>query len=260
MFPRAPRVRPTRVGLLLVALTLTSARAEAAPITFTFDSITFSNRSQELGNSAVQNHLSSVWAGTTVTGAIGLLGYDGDGHVVGPKVGSTVTPYTLGTTDAGVPHTRGNDAFIANNGSGRYTITFPAKVYAVSFDYEIFPNGHEIIPDMTFQADGTTVFYLRGLLPGTDPNAPFTTSRVSNNEHYYQRIGSFSTVFPNGVTALTFIDWPPRVGIDNLVVNPTAPNAPAVPEPISVATWLAGLVGLGLVARRARRAAPSAVA
>ena len=99
-------------------------------------------------NSAVQSYMTGVLAGTTVTGAGELSNnqYTGDGHVVGPVSGTTVTPLTLGSTNGGVQHslsTTSPDNYIVNNPSTNTTIEiiFPKAMYTVSFDYEIFPDG-----------------------------------------------------------------------------------------------------------------------
>lgn len=257
----------TSFGRILASFALVFAVAapgQAAPITFTFNDL-----SDGSSNAAVGQSFAKGWAGTTVSaGAIGLNAYTGDAHAVGP--GNGTVPYTLGTTDGGVLHSGAPDGFIANNSLGQFTITFPAKVYAVSFDFQIFPDGSGEAPDLTFSADGTQVFHLYGRQPGssadptglvsgvslvdTFPHSPFSGA---GTEPVAQLLGSYTGFFPNGVQTLTFKDWPQTIGIDNLNVDPSAPIPN--PEPTTALVWGATLAALGLVARRrAVRATPSA--
>lgn len=244
-------------ALVAAALALSATAARADPIsTTTSIALDFNSLGNNANNAAVQSYLQgALGSGATITGALALQGYTGDGHVVGPVSGSTVTPYTLGTTDGGVAHGGSPDTFIVNDSSGKFTINLPFKVYGVSFDYEIFPDGTpNQPPDMTFKADGTVVFHLFGVLPGTGGTFPHSpVSGTGATEGSAQLLGSYSGAFPNGVTKLEFIDWPDRVGIDNLQLNPTPAPAPVVPEPLSMAAWLGVLAGGGAVARRLRR-------
>lgn len=258
-----------RLATAVACLLALSARAAAAPIpavpagvTFTFNDL-----AEGAGNAAVQSSLSAVWAGTTVTGALGQRTYLADGHVVGPVVDGAVVPLTLGSTDGGAWHA-GYDGFVANQPStDRFTITLPAPVYAVAFDFQIFPNGHEAVPDFTFAADGAVVFHLLGRKPGsaaapagvvpgvalTDTPAHSPFSGTGAAEPVYQLLGHYAGLFPNGVTRLEFIDWPQRVAIDNLSVDPAAPAAAVpTPEPAAALVWAAGLAGVAAAARRAR--------
>jgi hypothetical protein len=227
----------------VAVLLLAGSRGEAAPILFNFNSM-----SDGAGNSGVQSYMQGVMsaaqpgATVSVNGALGIRAYDGEGHVVGPVANGTVSPVTLATGD--------NGGFIANDTStDRITLVFSVPVYSVSFDFEIFPDGTGDTPDFTFAADHAVQLHVDGVLPGTDgtylhslfsgPNAP---------ELVAQLLGSASFLFPQGVTTLEFIDWPARIGIDNLQINagPAQP-ATAAPEPASLALWgVVCLVGSSL--------------
>ena len=180
-------------------------------------------------------------------------GYVGEGYVVGPKVGNTVTPLNLKAYNG--------MNFLINSGSDRITVTSSFPIYSISFDYEIFPNGNMANgtgvnpatnpnwPDFTFKADGTVLLRTLASMPGT--NGLYSNSPVHPNslELAPQFIGSSGTILiPGGATKLEFIDWPPTIGINNVNIN-----ANAVPEPTSLAALSVMLVaGLGL--RRANRA------
>ena len=239
-----------------------------------------------------------------VSGSKAEQNYTGDDYVVGPLVSSTtttqkwvgdqwkrvngsrvyvaghyetvektvnqVTSVTLGNTEnatvGGAPWTAGTaDTFIVNSGSDRITITFEFDVYAVKFDYEIFPNAQCpdgsktscILPDFTFRADGDLVFHQDGVMPGdadTYSNSPVSLKNKKDKEAAPQYLGMTDWwYFPDGVTNLEFIDWPVMIGIDNLWIDPERPVPPAdfnVPEPATLALFGLGLAGLPFVRRR----------
>jgi hypothetical protein len=267
-----PRLFAARRPFVLVAWLVAWASlgiptpAAADVMTIDFNNPTTSN----VGN--YMQGMMSGWhpgGGVTVSGAVFQSTYTGDGHVVGPVNGNTVQPMTLGTTDGGVLHA-GFDNFITNsNSSDRITMNFTGgmKIYAVSFDFQIFPDGtlsdgtgidpsqDPNWPDFTFQADGQTYIYQLGVMPGQDGTYLHSPDSGPNGtELAPQYIGQSGVFyFPDGVTMLEFIDWPRTIGIDNFSLSDT-PNAdPPAPEPASILIWCFVLAGMFVVNRRLRR-------
>jgi hypothetical protein len=179
----------------------------------------------------------------TVTGAVASTTYGDHGHVVGPVNGKKVSSYTLFNMD--------HSPFLMNSGKDdRITLSFSFKIYKVSFDYEIFPDGSkEQAPDFTFAADGKTQFTVKGESPSV--LGPYEHSPASGRhkiEKSAQYLGSSGTwYFPNGVTKLEFIDWPAHIAIDNLKLG-----LQVVPEPASLVLLGCGLAGLPILRRRTR--------
>lgn len=224
--------------------------------------------------------------------------YTGDGHVVGPATCTrtvrdvctswNVTPATLGSTDGGVqdsatlesplPNADHPDNYIVNSGSDRIVITFPEPVYSVSFDFEIFPDGTcpnflqcggvhlTHLPDFTFLADDTPVTFMGGspTVLGTFPATPGTYAHSPNANHVLpepapQYLGvSGDILFSGGVTTLAFVDWPQRIGIDNLVVDTQCRGRDClqqdVPEPGTLPVAGLGIALLALMGLRRRAA------
>ena len=137
------------------------------------------------------------------------------------------------------------------------------KIYSVSFDYEIFPDGTcptgnkcgSNWPDFTFKAGGNQIFETLAVMPG-HPGALYTHSPASGVNgvelapQFLGQSGTFS--FPNGVSTLNFIDWPATIAIDNLVISKTPPTP--IPEPCTLLLFATGLAGLSGLKRRARKA------
>ncbi len=129
-------------SILLSSLFISVPAAHALLIDFDFNSL-----ADEASNAKVQKYMNNILkvlhpGGTVkVTGAKAEKEYTGDGHVVGPVSGNTVTPLTLGNTNGGVYHNGALDTFLVNSGSDRISMLFSFPIYSVFFDYEIFPVG-----------------------------------------------------------------------------------------------------------------------
>jgi hypothetical protein len=236
--------------------------------------------------------------GVTVTGARAERDYMGDNYVVGPTIttptgAQKVTPMTLGTSDnnvatTGVYNLKGKlqsnklDSYLVNaSGFDRIVLGFSFPVYAVSFDFEIFPDGtcpnttsscndptDANWPDFKFWADGLEVFLVDAIVPGgTVPDLPGDITPMSNPTIAHstgsgpmgivkapQFLGVSGTwLFAQGVTRLEFVDWPRMIGIDNLMIDPERPVPPAnfnVPEPAILALFGLGLAGIGAMRRK----------
>jgi len=257
--------------------TVTSANADS--ITFNFNSL-----SNNANNTSVKNYMNGVLGSVgsvSVTGALASKSYTGDGHVVGPCMkggvvvscstsGASPISVTLATSDGTTQHLTTSDTFIQNvSSSSEITMTFSGfKIYSVSFDYEIFPDGTcadgrsngkggykscSSWPDFTFLADGTVMFNTLGVMPSSGPYSHSPNSTRTGTEQAPQYLGQSGTwTFANGVTKLEFQDWPATIGVDNLVFTTNKPIPPTVvPEPGALTLLGTGLLGLaGFVRRR----------
>ena len=236
------------------------APARAVPTSATFN---FNTLADGANNNSVQTYmrgvLTTAGAGSVnVSGAVAEKNYTGDNHVVGPVSSHTVTSLTLGTSDGTTQHLTTNDTFITNiSGQTTFTMTFTQKIYSVSFDYEIFPDGTcptgtncgSNWPDFKFTADGTQMLYKQGVMPSSGAYSHSPISGWNGTEYAPQYLGVSGTFnFANGVNLLSFIDWPATIGIDNLVVGFTPP--PSIPEPATIGLFASGIAGLGLIRRR----------
>lgn len=243
--------------------------AQAAIISLNFNSIGTGN------NAAVQSYLNAA-AGPgniTVRGAVADQTYNGDGFVFKDQYNIRET---LGTSEfvngVLVPGSTNfrrlvYDTFLYNvggqgathsaygtTGDDKIVFDFAQAIYSISFDWEIFPNAecqhpgewngcgsgfsNSKLPDFSLWAgsSSTRLFdYHTGDAAG---DFPITTD--SHND-YPQGIGHFGTTFATGVTHVEFVDWPVRIGLDNLQVRTLAePNAAAL-----LALQLFGMAWIG---------------
>lgn len=242
-----------RAALMLGAGAMACGAAMPASGTVSF-AFNFNALANNAASTSIQAYMTSVFgAAVGVTGARAATTYNGDGHVVGPTLG-TSDGATSGS-DATHNHP-GYDAFIINNGPGanQFTLDFGTfSIYSISFDWEIFPDAScsptcnpagPNWPDIELLVDGAAV-PLWAMLGSGYPNP--------------QAIGVSGILNLAGAHTLTFRDWPAEIGIDNLVINGCPATAPAclarnVPEPSSLPLAAAGLA---LAALGSRRRAPA---
>jgi hypothetical protein len=243
----------------------------AATITFTFNSL--ANGTPATGGmtatSSIQNYMnnqvatSGISCTTSISGCV-IVGsgavadhntYTADNHIVGPGTGGT--SLTLGNTESGIAGSV--DTYIRNIGGAsapndRITMSFIGlKIYSISFDYEIFPDGSTSQPpDFTFTATDSSnnvvsTWTQYGVAPGTNGTYAYSPAcqqgkktagcGVNNVEPNAQLLGTWSANFATGVSNLSFVDWPATIGIDNLKIA-------TAPEPGSL--LLLGTACLGL--------------
>lgn len=269
---RTGMVMALAVGLLMLGGTVS---AQAATYTFNFNSLAATTASTSTTNAslAIQNYMDGVLTAdgckgcsVTVSGAVADTTYNGDGHVVGSKVGTntTYTSLTLGDSNnatgnnASINHT-GNtinyDTFISNtdNSSNQRDDEITIKLVGftlngnVSFDYEVFPDGTGETPDFTFATNvNSNVFTKDGTKPSAtnaygDGTATHSPNSGNSAETSLQWIGTYSGSV-KGVNQLDFVDWPATIGVDNLVIS--------TPEPGTLFLLGVGLSGLLLLTKK----------
>jgi hypothetical protein len=258
--------------LALAALALaTSASAMAAPVVFNFNSVTLgvsnpNDKSNGLGSlvgssEAIGSYMTSILGPkVTVSGALATASYNGEGHVVGP---------TLGTSDGlppGTPTTP--DIFIINNNfaigagaSDRFSMTFENySITSLAFDWEIFPD---------YTCSKTTNCGKYGQTWNSNwPDIELFVNNDSTATWSALALGTIATAFDftgvaGGVNKLTFVDWPAEIGIDNLTITGKClPGTPCrtipfnnVPEPSTLPLVALALATLSMAALRTRRKA-----
>jgi hypothetical protein len=271
--------KPCRNGLkaTLLAVVLffgTGLSARADQFTFNFNSLASgAPASGGVGiNASITNYMNNILGCNCVlvSGAVADKTYNGEGFSVGP--GNGATSLTLGTSDGAMNNAAAldkdatgkvvYDTFIATTNDSSTKISTEMTMQFingfmfsgnVSFDYQIFPDGTSGTnpanpPDFEFAVNGALQGVTVGVAPGTT-NGGSTHSPKSGPgavEPNLQYIGTWSQPVTN-VTKLEFIDWPPTVAIDNLVIS-------RVPEPASIFLFGSGLLAsLALMRRKQRK-------
>ncbi len=231
-------------GLALVV----SASSSATIYTFNFDSL-----ADNASNALVQAYMRTIISGTNVAGSGASRTYTGDGHVIGPTLGS--------------------DTFIRNSGASHFTFEFGASfhIYSLSFDWEIFPDGTcfrgpgDSAATRACAAEGSTNVNWPDFDLYVDGSSTAAFSRVAiatgTNPNYPQAIGTSGILNLGAGHFLDFVDWPATIAIDNLVINgcrdtETVRCVPQllVPEPSSLPLVGLGIALAGLAVWRTRRA------
>ncbi|MFO0965085.1 MAG: hypothetical protein U0793_05795 [Gemmataceae bacterium] len=215
---------PYARGLLVLALIAGPSQADVVvtPVGGGFQ-LNFNLSVSATSTTSVQQYIDSILGPgkVTVTGAFWGNGYNGEGHVVGPTLGSDGGNFLITDQNAG--------------DHAKITMTFAQPISSIRFDYEIFPDvtGN---PDFTFNA----------FLGGTMVDSFTKLGEFPAGQNFdRQLLSSAFVMFPNGADKVEFVDWPATVGVDNLDVN-----ANAIPEPASVMLLLSVTITASLCLRR----------
>lgn len=286
---------PSIAAIAALALT-TATCVRASSITFDFNSISSNSNAsvQNYLDSVLDGTTvtgAGMFSGNQYTGDGHVVGpatstevckrYNSAHQCIRYRTNWSVTSATLGNTEGGVQgmatlNSPGPDGYLYNSGSDRIVITLPMEVTSVSFDYEIFPDGtcpsatkcgknQANLPDFRLLAGAdllslTQVFQTFGTYPGasndpaTYPHSPH--SGHGKNEPAPQYLGTYSGGLGSGITTLAFVDWPQRIGIDNLTINYCAAGECGgnvnVPEPPTLPIVLLALGLLALLPKATR--------
>jgi hypothetical protein len=263
-------VRLGRSVVVAGAVLLVGAGAAAQAGTI---AINFSGLTDGASNSAVQAKVQSAFgaqATVAVTGAVGEVSYNGDGHVVGPGTGGTsysLSNYNIqatalyGSTQAFIMNNQGQSSNAGDPHSNNvvFKIAGGLTVTGISFNYEIFPDAANPAgnpPDFIFGTNkNANVVTQLGVNPGTAgtysanwKHSPASGS--SANETFPQYLGYYTNSnLGAGVTTLYFNDWPAEIGVNNITLTTYS-----TPEPASCTLLLVGSGSLAVYGRMKRRA------
>jgi hypothetical protein len=280
------KLRRRLLLLAAIASVLCAGAASAGQIAFNFSSLNTSSTAAQISSLMTSQAVTQGGAGWTVSVSSGVqvnTNYAGDNHVVGPTIGGTVVPWTLGDSGGTVTHptapTSANptySAYLATTSS--FTITFNKPVTSVEFDFEIFPAASPPVPQFEFSAadasNHTVAMYYNNTLVGQpwtvnaiapgahDPYLPgnpvtYTHSPVSGpssteTSNQLLGVGVFQFTAAAPAYQLTFADWPEEIGINNLIINPTGVGSFVGTTPAPPSALLLGFGGLGIAAFVAR--------
>ena len=244
----AEMIRRMLMPIVAAAALTTSAPVLATVYLFNFNNATLSSvittsgvttdgLGGAAGTAAINAYLNSILPGTTESGGIATSGYTADGNAI--------LTVTLGNSDGATGYgspthgpTSPPDDFLVNNNfpvlkapaSNSIVIVIPAGVPidSISFDYAIFPDNNctsSTCANNTGNANFPTLQVTIGTV--VEPilyadTRTFLDTNVSNSNWDPQIIGTISYgslgITGSTPTTITFTDWPPEIGIDNLTV------------------------------------------
>ncbi len=263
-------------AILVVGITFigTGMSVRADTFSFNFNSLASGKPASggTLPTDSITNYMNNILGCNCVlvTGAVADKTYNGEGFAVGP--GNGATSLTLGTSDGAVNNAAPlnkdasgkvvYDTFISNTNdsssqiSNQITMQFIngfSFTGNITFDFEIFPDGtsganQSNPPDFEFVVNGGAPTIVYGAVPGTTNGSSTHSpkSGSSSTEPNLQYIGVWSQNVTNA-TKLEFIDWPPTIGVDDLVLS-------RVPEPGTIVLLGTGLAGLLFLKRKKQQA------